>query len=235
LTDAFVAAVAAVRVNRVSVDAREVRKERRVGAGVVIAAGNVWFRLAGARFHMFPRIESWIGHEQHMFRVLHGREVRREGRALVMPRLPGSNLGELVRAGAGRAPFVAAGRALAELHARGLSHGDVNLGNVLVDGARAAWIDFDAAHDERDALVLRAADDVLGFALDLLRFDGAFGARFDAFVEGYGRPTAVVRAFGDAGAPTGWLAAGLARARAHGAPAARVDEGLAVARAIFDR
>lgn len=230
-------AVAAVRVNEVQVGAREVRKVRRRGAGAVIAAGNVWFRLAGAQFRMFPRIEAWVRHEQRMFARLHGLAVRRQGRALVMPRLAGEDLLSLARAdGEVTAPFHPAGRALAELHRAGLSHGDVNLGNVMIDGARAAWIDFDAAHDERHALADRAADDLVGLVLDLDRAGGDFERRFAAFVEGYGRPPEVVAAFHLAARPAGprgllpWT---LLRARAHGSSAAAVSDRLARAAAIF--
>ncbi len=237
LADAFVRAVAAVRVNEVHVGPREVRKVRRRGAGAVIAAGNVWFGWAGAQFRMFPRIEAWVSHEQRMFQLLHGRSIRREGRALVMPRLPGEDLLAVARADAGATePFFHAGRALAVLHGAGLTHGDVNLGNVLVDGPRAAWIDFDAAHDERLPLPVRAADDLVGLVLDLDRAGGDFERRFAAFVEGYGRPPEVVaelRAVASPARPPSFLGWTLLRARAHGQSAAVVEERLLRAAAIL--
>lgn len=207
-------------MNRITLDDTVVRKERRLGASAVIAGGNVYFRLAGALFRMFPTVGAWVRHEQRMFRLLHERDVRRDGRAIVMPRLPGRDLLAIVRAEDPRRALGLAGRALAALHARGLSHGDVNLGNVVVDGERAAVIDFDAAHDERFPIALRAADDVLGLALDLVRVAPDYERNFAHFVEGYGPAAgALAPAFRCLAAPRGFFGNSLLRARAHGAKA----------------
>ena len=234
-SDLFVRALAGVRVNHITLDAREVRKERRIGAGAVIVCGNVYFRLAGALFRMFPTIGGWIGHETRMFRRIHGCEVRRDGRAIVMPRLPGRDLLTILREEP-HAPsaLVAAGRALAALHDAGLSHGDVNLGNFVVDGTRAAAIDFDAAHDPRDALELRAADDVLGMVLDLLRLEGDYERRLAHFLEGYGQGARVQGAFRLVTRPRGFLATSLLRARAHGATEAVVRRHVAITTSLLE-
>lgn len=212
------AALALVRVNRVDVADREVRKERRRGVLPVIAVGNAYFRSAGAPFRMFARVGPWIAHEQRMFRELHGLAVRRDGRAIVMPRLPGRDLLTIARAGDDLAePLFHLGRALGGLHRRGLSHGDLNLGNAIVDGSTARLVDFDAAHVDAVPTAHRAADDVLGLALDLFARGGPDPEReFARFVEGLAPERAVTDAFERSSRARGVLAQTLLRARGHG-------------------
>lgn len=224
-----------LRVNRVAIGDREVRKTRRLGAGVVIACGNVYFRLAGALFRMFPTVGAWIDHEARMFEAIHRRAVHRDGRTLVMPRLPGRDLHAVTTDEASPRALGGAGRALAAIHARGLSHGDVNLGNFVWDGERAALIDFDAAHDPAHAIERRAADDVLGFALDLARLDGDFEQRFAWFLEGYEPRRAVAGPFAALARSRGFLGRSLLRARAHAAPPEALGERLDIAIALMER
>jgi len=217
VSDLFVRAVSAVRVNRVMIDTREVRKERRLGAGLVIAAGNVYFRLAGALFRMFPSLSAWVAHETDMFHRLHGLSVRRDGRAIVMPRLPGRDLLAIVQDDPeATGPLEVAGRAVRALHQAGLSHGDLNLGNLIVDGGVARAIDFDAAHLGHP-LLLRCADDLLGLVLDLARLDGDTERRLAHLLAGYGAATHLAPAFRVLSQPRGFLGRSLLRARAHGA------------------
>lgn len=229
-------ALAAVRVNRVALGDREVRKTRKLGAGVVIACGNVYFRLAGALFRMFPTVGAWIAHEARMFEAIHRRKVHRDGRTLVMPRLPGRDLhAALTRDETSPRALSSAGRALAAIHARGLSHGDVNLGNFVWDGERAALIDFDAAHDEAHPIELRAADDVLGLALDLARLDGDFERSFAAFLEGYENRGGIATPFARLARAKGFLGRSLLRARAHALSREGLGERLATAIALVER
>ncbi|CAN5749804.1 hypothetical protein BH09MYX1_BH09MYX1_08040 [soil metagenome] len=230
-----------MRVNVVTLSDREVTKERRVGAGLVIAAGNVYFRLASARFRMFASLTKWVLHEQRMFRLLHQREVRRDGRAIVMPRLHGRDLSSILGE-----PDVTmhdralglCGRMVGSLHDRGISHGDLNTGNLIVDDTTARVIDFDAAHDERDPIAVRAADDVLGFVLDLSRFAGGeddFRRRVALFGEAYGRRSVVVRELRLLAGVHGFLGSSLLRARAHGASRTVVARRVALAASLLDR
>lgn len=234
--DLFVRALASVRVNRVSMGDREVRKTRRIGAGAVIAWGNVYFRLAGALFRMFPTVGGWIDHEARMFEAIHRRAVRRDGRTLVMPRLPGRDLCAVLTADdAPERALFAAGRALAAIHQRGLSHGDVNLGNFVWDGDRAALIDFDAAHAAAHAIELRAADDALGLALDLARLDGDFESRFAWFLDGYANRRSIAGPFAWLARGQGFLGRSLLRARAHAASPETLAERLATAVTLVKR
>ena len=225
-----------MRVNRVTVGDTEVRKERRHGAGLVIAGGNVYFRLAGALFRMFPTMGAWVKHETRMFQRLHHVELRRDGRAIVMPRLPGRDVLTLLSENPDTTlPLVAAGHALAALHDAGLSHGDCNLGNLLVDGEHARAIDFDAAHDERLPLSRRAADDVLGLVLDLLRLPGDFERRVAHLLDGYAEAPRIAEDFATLTRPSGFFAASLLRARAHGASTSEVERHLGLATSLLDR
>lgn len=222
--DGFVVAVSRVRVHRIAVGATFVRKVRRRGLGPVIALGNAYFRRAGAAFHMFPAVEDWLAWEAHMYRAIHGVEVVALDRGLEVPRLPGDDLGALLRHGRlDRTPLRAAAEALHALHDRGMSHGDANLGNFVYDGAAARPIDFDARHHDDVPLAARAADDLLALILDMLG-RGASAAAARDVVEAY-RPSSAVRAALErAACPRGLSARTLLRARAHAlaeAPLAR--------------
>jgi hypothetical protein len=213
--DGFVAAVSRVRVHHMELGETVVRKVRRRGLGPVIALGNAYFRRAGAAFHMFPVLGDWQAWEARMYRALHDVDVTTIARGLEVPRFPGDDLGSLLRRGQPlRAPLRAAAEALRDLHDRGLSHGDANLGNFVFDGTVARPIDFDARHHAELPLAVRAADDLLALALDLF----GRGAPVDAaisIIDAY-RPSSEVRAaLGRAAAPSGLSARTLLRARAH--------------------
>jgi tRNA A-37 threonylcarbamoyl transferase component Bud32 len=63
---------------------------------------------------------------------------------------------------------------LAELHAKGLTHGDAMAENVLVDldAGVAHWIDFETLHDATRPVAWRRADDVRALLATCLRRTG---------------------------------------------------------------
>jgi hypothetical protein len=99
--------------------------------------------------------------------------------------------------------------ALAELHAKGFTHGDAMAENVVVDleAGVAHWLDFENIHDPRRSLIWRRADDVrallatcllrtgpekfaetLQLMLDIYSDDGVTPLVATSFTSGFSRP-----------------------------------------------
>ena len=108
-----------------------------------------------------------------------------EGADLVLERLPGRQLKEVLEDEPARAPGLlrAVGAAAARLHARGLTHGDLTTSNVLVADGQVALLDFGLAQ-------LNAEDEDKGADLHVLReaLEATHARLPDAFarvMEGY--------------------------------------------------
>ncbi len=227
--------IASTSVNRTVVERDVVRKTRRLDAGVTIAAGNVFFALAGASFRMFVRTEAWAARERAAFRALHGVEVAGEGRTLVFPRLPGVDLA--TRAPDARA-LVAVGRCLREAHARdGFTHGDAHLGNYLYDEneGRCRLIDFDAEHVASLSGDARRDDDVAVLVLDLIGRRGVDEATrlCAAFFEGYQPDARCVDAVCESLEVPSGLAGVLMLSRAHGLSREALARGFDAVRGVL--
>ncbi len=111
---------------------------------------------------------AWAARERRLHRCLRGAAVRVEADGtLVLPYLAGEPLAALLDDPALAEPereraVACAARALAELHRRGLTHGDAMAGNVVVDrdAGTAHWLDFETVHDARRPIAWRRADDL---------------------------------------------------------------------------
>ena len=145
----------------------EVRKRRRFHAPVLIRLGDVLMKVLGTGVRILPQRE-WEENERLLYDSLYGSPIRvGPGGMLVLPWLPGRTLAALledpsVGGSSRRRALELAAAALAELHARGFTHGDAMAENVMVDlEARVArWFDFETVHDPRRTLAWRRADDV---------------------------------------------------------------------------
>lgn len=87
-----------------------------------------------------------------------------DGDHLVLERLPGTQVKEILRRNPEKAPgpLFRLGLAVARLHERGLVHGDLTTSNALLDEDHLALVDFGLAH-------LNAADEDKGADLHVLR------------------------------------------------------------------
>ena len=108
-----------------------------------------------------------------------------EGADLVLERLPGRQLKEVLESSPGDAPALlrAVGGAAARLHARNLTHGDLTTSNVLVSDGGVALLDFGLAQ-------LNAEDEDKGADLHVLRealeaTHGRLPGAFAQVLEGY--------------------------------------------------
>lgn len=182
-----------VRVNRVRFDAhRQVYiKTRRALPPGLIHAGNLFMRLSDSGCQMFPSARAWREHELAMFRALHGHEHAGPHGAdgIWTACLPGVTARELLESQHIDLldALAKAASALSRMHARGLTHGDAHLGNVVC-GEEAAWFDFDARHDPRRPMSWRQADDLFVMLLELAGFapsDQMWGESADAIIKGY--------------------------------------------------
>lgn len=143
----------------------EIRKRRRFYAPLLVRLSGPVFRALGTGMRVLPQ-QAWIDRERQLYARLERPPVRVEGSTLVLPVLPGTTLSLLLADRAlspsDRASAIGlAGQALAELHGRGITHGDAMAENVLVDlaGGAAHWFDFETVHDgDRPAAWCRADD-----------------------------------------------------------------------------
>jgi tRNA A-37 threonylcarbamoyl transferase component Bud32 len=146
---------------------REVRKRRAVYAPLLVALGGSLVRILNTGMRVLPR-RDWVEREGLLYQSLYDASIRLDSDgALVLPFLAGETLASLLDEAplgdAARTNAIGlAVRALAELHARGLTHADAMAENVLVDveGGVARWFDFETVHDASRSMIWRRADDL---------------------------------------------------------------------------
>jgi hypothetical protein len=151
-------------------------KIRRPGLGWIVALGNVYKRLSGARIALFLEASAWQRHEMARLREAHPRlgVWPRSGGGITMEPLPGEPLrAALVQGGQAEAALWAAGRELRRCHALAsgtFAHGDPHLGNILFDGAtkQAFLIDFETIYLPAIPVDLRRVNDLLVILQELL-------------------------------------------------------------------
>lgn len=156
--------------------------------GAIICKRRVWggqWLIRGARlfgptsFVVLPE-SKWLAWEPHMYRLFYGLEVRRFGRMLVLPVLPGVVLDHYWQTTSDPQvqlqAFAAAVVALYNLHQHVVhlpdgvmalySHADATCYNVLYDPEtnQANWFDFETMHPSHLGAVVRQAHDVQLFA-----------------------------------------------------------------------
>lgn len=145
----------------------QVRKYRRFYAPLLVAIGNPLVRLLDTGVRVLPQ-GKWIQRERLMYRTLHGVPIRvdRDG-SLVLPYFHGETLATMLDNSSlddsmRKQSIELAVVALAELHGKGLTHGDAMADNVMIDldGGIARWFDFETAHDPSRSAEWRRADDV---------------------------------------------------------------------------
>jgi len=159
------------RYSRVRIISRggqlEVRKYRVFYAPLLVWMSRPLLEVLDAGVRVLPRRE-WVERERRLYRDLYGASIRVDADgALVLPCLAGKTLAilledpELEESVRKRAVALAVA-ALAELHARGLTHADAMAENVMVDleAGVARWFDFETVHDSRRPMAWRRADDV---------------------------------------------------------------------------
>jgi hypothetical protein len=174
---------------------REVHKRRLAHAPLLIRLGEPLVALLDTGVRVLRQGE-WEKRERSMYRTLYDSavHVRADG-GLVLPCLPGATLAGLLEDGTldarvrSRAIGLAVG-ALAELHGRGLTHGDAMAENVMVDldAGVARWFDFETTHDPLCTMEWRRADDVRALlATTLLRTSRvALAPTLDLVLDVYG-------------------------------------------------
>lgn len=177
--------------------ARRVRKHRRFYAPLLVALGAPLVRMMNTGVRVLPR-KMWESRERALYASLYGAEVETDERGwLLLPHLAGTTLAAVLEKQAlGYAvhdeAIMWAVRALADLHAREITHGDAMAENVMVDrGAGVArWFDFETMHDARRSLEWRRADDVRALlATCVLRTTrGRMAEVVDMILDTYGDP-----------------------------------------------
>jgi tRNA A-37 threonylcarbamoyl transferase component Bud32 len=144
-----------------------VLKRRSFHAPVLVWIGGPLMKALGTGVRVLPQ-QSWEEREGRMYQRLYELPVRSDDAGtLVLPYLPGETLAAMLEDPAidstTRMQAVAlAARALRELHAHELTHGDAMAENVLVDLAAgvARWFDFETLHESGRSAEWCRADDL---------------------------------------------------------------------------
>ena len=159
----------------------EVRKTRSFYAPVLVSLGDPIVRILDTGMTVLPQ-RAWEDRERSIYERLYGTSVRIEADGtLVLPHLAGQTLASLLEDpalgdSARRKAIELAVKALADLHANEVTHGDAMAENVMVDldDGVARWFDFETVHDSSRPLAWRRADDLRALvATSLLRIPPA--------------------------------------------------------------
>jgi hypothetical protein len=145
----------------------QVRKSRLFYAPLLVWMGGPLVRILDTGVRILPQRE-WEERERLIYQSLYGTAIRIDaGGTLVLPCLAGETLATLLdhpklEEAVRKRAIERAVIALAELHHRGLTHGDATAENVRVDleAGAAHWFDFETLHDPRSPIAWRRADDV---------------------------------------------------------------------------
>jgi len=167
--------VKACRTRR-QADAGQFIRARTWYAACLIPPGNWYLTWLSTGVSILPT-RRWLDWECRMHAELSPLLAQRAGRRLVLPRIAGESLADILSSPTpdplhkDRAVRLAAA-ALVRTHrhhvlwpdgvTRPFSHGDATARNVLCDvaGGRATWIDFETLHDPRRTVAWRQADDL---------------------------------------------------------------------------
>ena len=174
----------------------QARKRRAPYASLLIWMSVPLVRLLNSGVRVLPTRE-WVERERTLYRALYRASVREEGGGtLVLPFLSGRTLASLVEDRAVSKPMrmcaiELAVTALAQLHRRGITHGDAMAENVMVDVEAnvARWFDFETVHEDQCSLTWRRADDLRALlTTSLLRtppdeLDGTLGFIFERYAD----------------------------------------------------
>lgn len=153
------------RHRRTSSTGEEVFAKRNlVGAGLLRFGGNVLQRVEGTGAE-FLGDDAWMSREAELARALGRACASVEDGTLLEPRVPGVDLASVLRSSEREVErrtlaFELSMSALRALHERGFTHADATCENVLVDGERAHWIDFETKHRANTEATFAKADDV---------------------------------------------------------------------------
>jgi hypothetical protein len=144
-----------------------VRKYRRFYAPLLVSLGGPLVRILDTGVRILPQRE-WEERERLVHERLRGAPIRIDGDGtLVLPRLAGATLASLLEdpeleESIRKSAIALAVVALADFHAKGLTHGDAMAENVMInlEAGVAHWFDFETNHDPGRSMAWRRADDL---------------------------------------------------------------------------
>ena len=154
------------RYSKARLGRREVRKQRRFYAPLLIWMGGPLMKILDTGVRVLPQ-QDWHERERRIYWSLGRPPVGTGDGMLLLPCLTGQTLASILddprrdESVQNRAIELAI-VALAEFHRLGFTHGDAMAENVLVDldGQVAHWFDFETVHDSNRPIGWRQADDV---------------------------------------------------------------------------
>jgi hypothetical protein len=144
-----------------------VRKRRSFHAPLLVSLGTPLVEILDTGMRVLPQRE-WEERERLMYETLRGASITiDDDGTLILPCLSGVTLATLLEDpklddSTRTVAIELAVGSLADLHTRGLSHGDAMAENVMIDldVGIANWFDFETVHDPGRSIAWRRADDV---------------------------------------------------------------------------
>jgi hypothetical protein len=144
-----------------------VRKERLRRAPILVWLVGVLYKLLDSGVRVLPQHE-WEARERERYLSLYNLRVERNGdRVLILPRLPGVPLAQLlsergVDSHSRSRALALATAALGAMHRTGTTHADAMASNVMIDldSNSAQWFDFENVHEDGRSPLWCRADDV---------------------------------------------------------------------------
>ena len=146
-------------------------KRRKRGRSWIIIFGNIFLKLSNSKILMFPSTKAWQKHEYKSYLCLYGGGCEIvDGDTLRIHPFEGQSIRDYLQEDAiTTAMMTAFSHELRRVHQLdNWSHGDLHTHNVLWDGQRIRFIDFETYHQRAMTIHERHADDLLVFLLDFM-------------------------------------------------------------------
>src|SRR5438552_7879652 len=160
---------------------RLVVKRRNIYGGRAADLINFYFRLADIPIRFLSDVREWRRWEANCFQMLNGDRFRAaimDRRTVHLDKLPGQSLWDHMKQGTlNKRMLEAAGREFRRAHeywpnelGAPWSHADASMTNVIYNEktGRARLIDFEIVHEKSLPAVVRHADDLRVFLLDMV-------------------------------------------------------------------
>jgi hypothetical protein len=185
LSNAATTFVDSLKLSSVSEEVRRGRqvvlKRRQIYGDQLAELANLYFRMSNIPIRFWSQGEDWKRWEEKCFQMLNGDRFRvypSGAKTVCADKLPGESFWEhMSHRTLTRQMLEAAGREFFRAHqfwsdefGGRWSHGDATMTNVIYDGKsnRARLLDFEIVHHKSLPAIVRHADDLLVFLLDIL-------------------------------------------------------------------
>lgn len=169
--DLFARLIDSITINQTTLVDGDLFKRRRLGRSWIIVFGNGFLKLSNSKILMFPSTRAWQQHETGCYLRLYGGGCDIINQHTVrIHQFEGQSIRDLLCENAINTQIMQSiAQELRRVHQLdGWSHGDLHTNNILWDGQRIRFIDFETYHQKATTINERHADDLLVFLLDFM-------------------------------------------------------------------